>query len=160
MSNVDALRIILSDVLHGKYAHIDPIKALKGLTPDVARKKPAAGAQSIWELLFHMAYWQEIVLLAYSGNEEAARKANDKASWPTSDDMKRDDEWSHLVERFKTGLGKLVRSSKEDDLEKTLEIWGDAPLYYNLLVEIAHNSYHLGQIVAVRKVLTAWPPPE
>jgi uncharacterized damage-inducible protein DinB len=157
---MDALRKILSDVLHGKYAHIDPIKALKGLTPNVARKKPSAGGQSIWELLFHMAYWQEIVLLAYSGNEAAAKKANDKDSWPTSEDMKKDDEWPSLVRKFTTGLEELVRSSKEDDLEKTLETWGDAPLYYNLLVEIAHNSYHLGQIVAVRKVLDAWPPPE
>lgn len=157
---MDAWRIILSDVLHGKYAHIDPIKALKGLTPDVARKKPSAGAQSIWELLFHMAYWQEIVSLAYSGNEDAAKKANDKDSWPTSDYMKKDDEWTSLVERFTTGLKELVRSSKEEDLEKTLQTWGDAPLYYNLLIEIAHNSYHLGQIVAVRKVLNAWPPPE
>ena len=150
----------MSDVLHGKYAHIDPIRALKGLTPEVSRKKPSAGAQSIWELLFHMTYWQEIVSLAYAGNEEAAKKANDKDSWPTSDDMKNDNEWTLLVERFTTGLGELVRSSKEDDLEKTLTTWGDAPLYYNLLVEIAHNSYHLGQIVATRKVLGVWPPPE
>ncbi len=155
---MDDLREILVDAFHGKHTHVEPIKALNGLTPALARKKPTDETHSCWEVLYHMAYWQDTVLKAYK-NEDVSKASND-FSWPKPEEMSNDDDWHTLVERFKAGLAGLVRSAKEEDLKKTAEAWANTPLYYNLIVEIAHNSFHLGQIVAVRKMLGVWPPPE
>ena len=44
-------------------------------------------------------------------------------------------------------------------LEEAIPAWEKANGYTALEVLALHNSYHLGQIVLLRRILGAWPPP-
>jgi hypothetical protein len=38
--------------------------------------------------------------------------------------------------------------------------WGEGQTYLRtILVALDHTAYHVGQLVAVRRLLDAWPPP-
>ena len=154
---MEEIRPIIKGLLRGSHAHIDPLKVIDSLKPELARRRTGDDAKSCWELLYHMWYWQDAAIRAYSG-DESVKKANDLDSWPKQDQMRNDSDWAELVESFKEGLEQLTVYSESDDLMKVCEVWPDAPLIQNLMIEIAHNSYHLGQIVSTLKSLEAWQP--
>jgi uncharacterized damage-inducible protein DinB len=154
---MERTRPIIGSLLYGRHAHVDPRKVLKVVTPSTARKRLREGTHSCWELLYHMKYWQDIVIRAYQGNE-SVKDANDADSWPRPTQMKTDSEWNSLVTEFERGTEQLSTFAERGDLMQTCKVWPDAPLIHNLVVEIAHNSYHLGQIVNILKNLGVWPP--
>lgn len=56
------------------------------------------------------------------------------------------------VNKFMNGLNKAVRFAENED-----GITNDQTEH--LLSLIAHNSYHAGQVVYIRRYLNQWPPP-
>jgi hypothetical protein len=145
---MEVLRPAIKSILYGTHAHIDPRKVLHEITPKIARRKLTDNAHSCWQLLYHMNYWQDVVVRAYDG-DESTKEANDQDSWPKPKQMKNDSDWTALVNRFEGGLEQLATIAEERDLMQTCATWPDAPLLYNLMVEVAHNSYHLGQMVLI-----------
>ena len=137
---------MVKESLYGKYAHIDPVKALKEITPELARRKLKGISRSCWDLVFHMNYWQDMILRAYDGDESPA-KANDADSWPNTTNRPSDHEWTALVEEFEKGLGRLSNMAEQDDLTQSSKAWPHSSLLRDLFIMIAHNSYHLGQVV-------------
>jgi len=145
--------------LRGRDAHIAPLKALKGLTPEMARKRPSPNAHSCWELLYHIVLWQDVCLDAVRGNNvdwEAAQKKE----WPSQKMMSDDTQWGKLVSKFEKGLKEASQLVEQVDLAKPIPAWGGAPTLQVLMVVVQHNSYHIGQIVATRIALGYWPPPK
>lgn len=153
---MDWIRPLISSMLHGKHAHVDPNYMLETLTPEIARKRIPGYEKSAWELLYHMWYWQDMMIRAYNSDNEA-EKANDSDSWPKPEDMDTDEKFGVLKDEFSDDLEYLTRLARDEDLMKKFEIWSDSPLAHNLLIEIAHNSYHLGQIVVLLKANDSWP---
>ena len=141
---MDEIGPALQAALYGRHAHIDPIKALKEITPEMARAKIEGFTRTCWDFLFHMTYWQDMVLRAYEG-DEAPTKANDKDSWP--DHAPSDDEWTELVGKFERDLERLSQLAEHGDLELGSKAWPQSSLLRDLMLEVCHNSFHLGQIV-------------
>jgi hypothetical protein len=137
---------MVKESLYGKYAHIDPIKALKEITPELAQRKVEGISRSCWDLVYHMDYWQNMVLRAYDG-EESPAKANDEDSWPDPDYTPSEDDWTALVTGFENGLGRLSGMAEEDDLSCSSKAWPHSSLLRDMFIMISHNSYHLGQVV-------------
>ena len=48
--------------LRGKHIHIDPVKAVQGLTAETARMIPEKGNYSCWHYLYHIVFWQDLML--------------------------------------------------------------------------------------------------
>jgi uncharacterized damage-inducible protein DinB len=141
---LEEIRPIVKAALYGKHAHINPVKVLREVTPEIARERIEGVSRTCWDLLFHIVYWQEMVLRAYQGDESPA-KANDRDSWP--DHMPTDAEWNGLVQKFENDLEQLNEMAGQDDLKRRTTAWPHSALLNDLLIMIAHNSYHLGQIV-------------
>ena len=80
--------------------------------------------------------------------------------WPSSDSLKKDSTWDNLVSTFKQCLKEATKVTDTIDLMKPMPGWNNAPAIQALLVLGQHNSYHLGQIVSIRKTLGYWPPPK
>jgi uncharacterized damage-inducible protein DinB len=137
---------MLKDAFYGKFSHIDPINALKEITPELARKKVEGIERSCWDLVYHMDYWQDMILRAYDG-EESPAKANDKDSWPDQNHVMSDEEWTALVEGFERGLERLSGLAEQDDLSRSSKAWPHSSLLRDMFIMISHNSYHLGQVV-------------
>ncbi len=155
----DTFPVILKKALRGHDAHLDPMKGLRGLTAEIAQKQTGQGFHSCWDILYHMVYWQDFVLAAIRG-EEASWPKVPLEDWPSDVSERKDFDWDKIVERFERGLEEAKKLAGESDLTKPMPAWGEAPTAKALIVLIQHNSYHLGQIVANRRLLGDWPPPK
>ena len=147
---------ILSRGLAGHDAHIAPSKVVQNLAHRQAVEIAEGQAHSAWELLYHIVFWQDLCLRAIAG-KRVDWKAAEGEEWPTPalQDEQRGEE---LCEQFLAGIEEAERLVQTRDLQTALESWGDAPVAKAFLVLIQHNSYHLGQIVSVRRALGQWPP--
>lgn len=122
--------------------------AVAGLTAEQANWKDGSGNHSVGQLVQHLVFWNERQLNKFLGKEVKDFKGNndetfasvDKASWEAA--VKKLDE-------ILTGLEQFVE--KADD--KTL-----AAAAGNIANISAHNAYHTGQIIFVRKEQQSWNP--
>ncbi|MDP2873134.1 MAG: DinB family protein [Bacillota bacterium] len=144
--------------LRGHSSHVPPKRAVRGLTADEAAAEAAAappdGLHSAHRLLHHIVYWQDLML---------APAAGDKVQWPQGPEnwdcpMA---SWDDLVGRFAAGLEKAEKLAREADLTVRIPEWGPEMTVGGALgVLITHNSYHIAQLVDVRKATGHWPPPK
>jgi uncharacterized damage-inducible protein DinB len=149
------IREMLLSGLHGKHAHIEPKKALIGLSHEDAMIRPSKGAFSSWELLFHIVFWQDYSLNLMKGNPI---KFHTGIDWPSSHVSLN---WSELVERFVNGLQEIEKIINTWDLNKQIQYKEEDPnavttIARELMVVIQHNSYHIGQIIATRRIQGTW----
>ena len=109
-----------------------------------------------------MVYWQSWFL------EHCAGVATPPAStaslgWPAATA----DEWQSICERFFEGLQKAVKIASDESFPgRRIDPPIEFPLLANYTVADAithiaiHNAHHLGQIITLRQIMGAWPPPE
>ena len=144
--------------LRGKYIHMDPLKALEGLTAETARLTPDKGEHSCWYILYHTVFWQDLMLGALR-KESVNWPKNNEISWPSDDQLKKDDDWVALVESFKKGLEEADGLTSIIESNEDLPAWPKVPPFAAFMVFIQHNAFHFGEIVATRQALGIWPPP-
>lgn len=153
---------ILKDIssgLIGELTHLHPKKAIKGLTPDIARKKPNNLDHSCWDLLHHIVFWQDILLKNLEGKFMDWYPPHDK-NWPSEENLSVDDKFSELLDKFNKNLEIAEVKIRDINLMDRIEIGEPLPpevTYFRiLLVFLQHTSYHLGQLVTTRKILGDW----
>jgi uncharacterized damage-inducible protein DinB len=155
----DWIRKAFADALYGKHAHYDVLKALQGISAEDAKKHPIKDGRSIWDHLYHIVFWHDITLRAIQG-EEFDWKAIHGTDWLPKETKLTEKAWNELFESFSKHLIKLKEIAEKEDLDRLLKGFGNTPIGRSILVEFQHNSYHIGQIVILRKKLGLWPPPE
>jgi len=88
--------------------------------------------------------------------EKPAVPRHASGSWPGSEKPANAGEWEQAVQRLNKALDALIdRGTKTDLLEKR----GGKSRVEMLQTIASHSSYHIGQLVSVRQMLGAWPPP-
>ncbi|MHA1983251.1 MAG: DinB family protein [Candidatus Hodarchaeales archaeon] len=148
------LNRVLKEGLYGDNTHIDTLKGLSELTDIQAKDKPIEGSHSSYEILFHMIYWQDILIEGLSEGKYFKEKfAN--SNWPSDNDYE-NLTWEDLLEHFTNGIKIAEEIISTIDLKKTIEKAGSDPALKPILVILQHNSFHLGQIVQVRKAHGSW----
>ena len=143
--------------LHGEGAHVNTAIIFDGMDWQQAGEKSGNFPHSIWELLFHMNYWQDFMLDLLKGQEPKSQNPDDE-SWPASTAPESEDEWNSAVAYFLKGLEEAEREAGKELAEQVLagreETRADC-----LQTIILHNTYHAGQVVFARKIQGDWPPP-
>ncbi|MHA1989493.1 MAG: DinB family protein [Candidatus Hodarchaeales archaeon] len=148
------LNRVLKEGLYGDNTHIDTLKGLSELTDIQAKDKPIEGSHSSYEILFHMIYWQDLLIEGLSEGEYFKEKfAN--TNWPTDNDYK-NLSWENLLEHFTKGVKIAEDVISNSDLTKEIKEANGEPALKSILVLLQHNSFHLGQIVQVRKAHGSW----
>ena len=142
--------------------YLAPGRALEGLSADLAdRRLPGAG-HSIAEIVAHMTFWQDWFSRRCEGTSAPmVQRAAD--GWP----VVATGSWSGIQQQFLDGLTALVSwaEAQGDGLDAALAPAIEFPplAHYSkrdALVHVAtHNAHHLGQVVLMRQLLGAWPPP-
>jgi len=150
----DTLREIIKDGLAGKHTHINPITALKDLTPEIARKK--SETHSCWGLLHHIVLWQDAIIEAING-KKIEWKEIEKNNWPSEDRMQDDKEFYELVSKFEKKFAEITVMLDSIDLHKPMPAWKGFPAIRGFFVLLQHNSYHIGQLITTRKMLGSLP---
>ncbi len=153
------------ELLHGLGAHVDPLACIEDLSADQASRQPAGLPHSIFQLVFHMNYWMDYELRRIRG-QQPTYPQHSAESFPASATVDKE-QWDILKKQFSALLAgftalaqsppqelqRQIESARAEDTARagTLEavIWQ----------MVAHNSYHAGQIVMIRRALGAWPPP-
>lgn len=135
----------------GLWAH-SLLDALEGLTADqVAWKPQGKGTRSTWEIVNHVAFWKEIALRHFKG-EEAIKVEDD---WPPVSEIS-EEAWAKTLERLKQVHADLIERLKDEELDPdrtvTLVEGWTAPLGETLYGLIAHDCYHTGQILTLRQL--------
>lgn len=156
MSKPDpSLSKALSKALEGTGAHVKTLNAVAGLSADLAGKKPDGTTHSIFQLLNHLVYWQDKCLEWLKG-KDIAWPEHAPEGWPGGERPESQEEWDALVARFTGGVEAGMAQAEREDMFVVRE--RSSPV--QMLRSVAsHNSYHLGQIVLLRRMLGAWPPP-
>jgi uncharacterized damage-inducible protein DinB len=146
--------------VYGTESHVHLLHALEGVTVEQAGTVLEGAQHSIYQLVMHMAYWQEIGLARARGMP-APSPEHAAEGWTAQAAPQSDDEWSEAVEELAAGLWELdaMLDSEDVDLDRVVEPDRQRTARDNVLMVLCHNSYHLGEIVMLRRQLGAWPPP-
>ena len=158
MPNDDALlRDLLVESLQKANAHAGLFDALKNFPESLYGKKPQGAPHSAWQLLEHIRITLND-LLVFSTDADYVAPEWPEAYWPKHDAPSNAAAWQASVKALRADLGdfeKLIRNP-ESNLYARIP-WGEGQtLLREALLAIDHTSYHVGQLVMLRKQLGAW----
>jgi hypothetical protein len=158
MNQDQELREHLLYLLRGGGAHLDFEAAIADLPVALRGGKPASVPHTPWRLLEHMriAQWD---ILEFCRNPRHVSPPFPDGYWPAGDAPPTADAWETSVAAFRADLiamQDLVADPATDLFARIPHGEGHTILREALLVA-DHNSYHLGQLVTVRRMLGAWP---
>ncbi len=157
MPNDKALRQHLLALLRGGQAHVTFDNAIKSFPFDRAGLRPEGAPHSAWELLEHLRIAQTDIL-QFSISAKHVSPKWPEGYWPSDEAPKNKAQWNASVKACREGLAafeKLILNPKKDLYEPFP--WGDGQTLLRQALLIAdHNAYHLGQLVLVRRLLSAW----
>ncbi|MFL5559856.1 MAG: DinB family protein [Gemmatimonadaceae bacterium] len=154
----DGAAAVLRDALQGSGQFVDARRVLDALDWQLAGRKPAGAEHSIRRIAAHVVFWQDLYLERLAGAERPS-PPHDAAGWPGGDAPRDEREWKALVARFADGLSRAMAAIDAAPLGLTLPRWGGRTRFAGLNGIALHNAYHLGQVVVLRRMLGAWPPP-
>jgi len=148
----------LGHALRGEGAHVEVSAALDGMDWQLAGVRPNGAPHTVFRLLNHMIYWQDLFLQRLTG-AMVPSPPHAAEGWPGEDAPRRASEWIAAVERFNQGLASVQALINPDTLDQVLPNWNYRTRCEAIALVASHNSYHIGQLVLVRRMLGAWPPP-
>jgi hypothetical protein len=149
-----ALREQLLTVLKGDQSHITFASAVEGFPVVKAGLKPGGAPHSAWELLEHLRLAQHDIL-EFSRNPHHKSPKWPEGYWPPTANPPDGHAWDASVAAFEKdakAMDSLIEDINEN-LYQPIEGGDGQTLLREALVLAAHNSYHLGQLVFLKKML-------
>jgi len=158
MDRDQSLREHLLYLLQGGGAHLDFEAACADVPEEQRGAKPPGVPHTPWRLLEHMriAQWD---ILEFCRNPRHASPPYPDGYWPKGDAPPDAQAWERSVEAFAADLQALqdLVSDPSTDLFARIPHGDGQTILREVLLVADHNSYHLGQLVVVRRALGAWP---
>lgn len=122
--------------------------AVAGLTPAQASWTDKSGNHSVGQLANHLVFWDRESLAKFKGEKPAKFDGNNDETFNNFDEKS----WNDTVKQLDQVM---------TDWEQAVESADDAKiaLWASTIAHVAaHNAYHIGQIVYVRKLQGVWDP--
>ena len=122
--------------------------AVDGLTAQRAMWSPGKGNHSVGQLAYHIWYWDQRALNDFKGVKNEKFDGNNNETFDNFTAA----QWDDLVKKLNQVLA---------DWDKAVNDADDAKLAASasLIAHVgAHNAYHVGQILYVRKLQGVWNP--
>ncbi len=148
------------DLLADTTPHLSPRHVLDGLSPALADRPMPGAPHTISEIVAHMAFWQTWFAGRCDGSG-CPMPSSAAAGWVAPEPGR----WDEVRADFLEGLDRLVALGAASDLARRIDPAIEFPplaqyAVGDVLVHVtAHNAHHLGQVVLLRQLLGAWPPP-
>jgi hypothetical protein len=155
----DELHKELVALLKGGNAHAGFDEVTKDFPAEKRGVKPAGLPYSAWQLLEHIRIAQHDILRFsknYDGQYESPKWP--EGYWPKSPDPPNEKAWSETIRQIKADQKEFeeLLADPQSSLEQPFP-WGEGQnLLREALLIADHNAYHLGEIVAVRRILGIW----
>jgi hypothetical protein len=157
MRSHDKLRSHLTRLLKWKDAHVDFDTAVKGVPPRFRGIQPPAVPYSLWQLLEHLRIAQRDILdFCRDPAYRAPTWPNDY--WPPSPTPPDSRAWQRSIAAFRADRRSLQLLLADPGLDLYAKIpHGQGQTYLREFLLVAdHNSFHIGQLVVVRRHLGIW----
>ncbi len=155
----------LAQALTAESAHAAPAHILQGVSDEVAHRPVVGAPHTVYQELWHLAFWQQMTLDWISGIETPYPKSTSDP-FPTETQANAES-WSQLCNHFLEGSKEAAAVADDASRLPTLVRCPSRPghpvrvmsVQDQLISLAAHNAYHLGRIVLLRQLLQVWPPP-
>ena len=148
------LREQLLQALRGDQSHLDFDSAIADFPVELAGEKPGTAPHTAWQLLEHMRIAQRDIL-EFSRNALHKSPPWPEGYWPETDTPPSAQTWEQTIAAFREDARAMeaLIAHPSHDLFKPIEGGDGQTLLREALVLAAHNSYHLGQLVYLKKIL-------
>lgn len=154
-ANDAALREHLISLLDGEQVHARAKSIVEGIPPEYRAKRARSIPYTLWDLLGHLRLAQHDILTYIQDPAYVAPQWPDDY-WPSVKEPSRS-QWSHEVKAFLADLEKLKKVIKDSKRSLFESIQGgEHTLLREILIVANHNSYHLGQMVLLRRRFGIW----
>jgi hypothetical protein len=157
MGKVDMLREQFIKLLGWQDAHVNFDSAVEGIPTPLQGVRPEGLPYSLWQLLEHMRLTQRDIVDFCRDPAYKAPKWPD-AYWPKGAVPPTPEAWEESVAAFRADRKWLERLVDDPTLDLYAKIpHGEGQTYLREVLLVAdHNAYHLGEFVAVRRLLGVW----
>jgi DinB superfamily len=155
----DALRDHLVRVLDWEEAHVGFDKAVDGIAADKRGVRPAGFEHSPWQLVEHLRIAQDDILDFCVSPKYVHNLKWPDDYWPKDPAPADDKAWIQSIASFELTREELKKLAREvKDLTAPVPTGKPQQTYLRgILLAADHVSYHVGQIVLVRRALGIWP---
>jgi uncharacterized damage-inducible protein DinB len=154
----------LVETLVGDSAATPPDRVLHGLDEELAHRATAGSPHTIYEEVWHLAFWQQVTLDWINGIDTPCPE-HASHGFP-GDDAKRRENWETVRHRFLEGTQLAASVARDEDWLKRAIQCPSPPgkptrtmtVREQLESLTAHNAYHIGRVVLLRQINNSWPP--
>ena len=154
MSEIERILDQLKRAFEGNAWHGPSVQeVLTGITAGQAHARPLANAHSIWELVRHIAVWEDVGRRRLSG-DRAQIEISSPQDWPPPENTS-EAAWEQAKEALNRGHQALVEAiarTPESRLDEPI-FEGMSTVYVTMHGVIQHDLYHAGQIAMLKKGL-------
>jgi uncharacterized damage-inducible protein DinB len=155
--NAAVLRDQLVQLLAGGNAHVTFQDAVANFPLEKINSRTALIPYSPWELVEHMRIAQYDIFDFIKNANYVERKWPDEY-WPPKAQKASEEMWIKTIKDFRKDLQALKEIAKDPQTDFTSPL-PHAPTYTILrevLLVADHNSYHVGQIISLRRALNIY----
>ena len=154
MTEIERILDQLKRAYEGNAWHGPSVKeVLDGITAAQAHARPLASAHSIYELVRHIAVWEDVGRRRLQG-DPAEVVVSSPEDWPPPDDIS-EAAWEQTkaaLDRGHRALVDAISRVSEARLDEPI-LAGKSSVYVTLHGVIQHDLYHAGQIAMLKKAL-------
>ncbi len=122
--------------------------AVEGLTAEQASWKDTAGNHSVGQLAAHLIFWDREQLAKFKGEPPVKFSGNNEETFNNFDSK----QWAATVKQLDDVLTEWEKAVEAADDKKIAE-WSSAIAHIG-----AHNAYHIGQMIVIRRQQGSWNP--
>ena len=156
-ANTGILIAQLSDLLNKGNAHVSLDEALENINFNLLGERPAGLPYSTWQLAEHLriAQWD---ILEFSRNENHVSPEWPGGYWVKETSPTSKEEWQKCVQQIKSDRETFIEliTKSGEDIYRPFDYGTGQSLLQEALVLADHNSYHIGEIIILRRLLRDW----
>jgi DinB superfamily len=156
-ANDKSLRKHLVSLLKDDGAHVGFEGAVRNMPFELQGKRPKDADHSPWQVLEHLriAQWD---ILEFSRDPKHRSPKFPEGYWPDSPKPPGKDSWEKSADGYRADLKTMIKliENESTDLFSKIPHGDGQTVMREALILADHNSYHLGQLVLLRRLLGAW----
>lgn len=155
---MEQFREHLASFLDWAEAHVGFDRAVDGVPFELQGRIPPGFEHSPWQLLEHIRIAQADIL-DFCVNPGYVHKKWPDDYWPVDPAPPDEGAWARSVAACRADRDRMKALARDPNIDLVAKIpHGDGQTYLREVLLVAdHAAYHVGQLVALRKALGAWP---
>ena len=133
-------------------------QALRGVTAAEAAWTSSGNSNSIWQIVNHLIFWNEDVIHRIKGTENPHKPEDNEVTFGNLGDPEDEIGWAQTLQLLNEVMIKLKTVITDLDDEKLKAPYAANRYSIERLLSniMMHDTYHLGQIVLLRKLQSSW----